>query len=85
MLRRASARACRRRTVPCVSDSEEQVQQPSFIITIPSGMSDGVSEVSTAADARLDPDVVRELQQRLRGIAEARLRARAASRNTFIR
>ena len=74
------------RTLWRVTSTQQEATLPDFVTPIDSGMNAaGDASVIEVAGSRLSDDVARQLSQQLRDIADARLAARAASRDAFIR
>jgi len=69
-----------------VTPSDDPAALPDFISRIDTGMGTLDDEhVTESAGSRLTAAEAKDLGERLRAIADARLRARAASRQAFIR
>lgn len=72
-------------TLTRVIETPATQSSPDFLIPIRTGLGQhGDGDVSEIAAERLGPTEARQLTRRLEEIAEARLRARAASRHKFV-
>lgn len=68
-----------------VSDVTATPASPDFLTPVRSGLGEvGEADVSEIDADRLEPTAARQLSRRLDEIADARLRARAASRHKFV-
>lgn len=72
------------RMLTSVSDPTNVPAQPDFLTPVPTGLGEADKDVTEMGADRLRPADARRLTARLDDIAQARLRARAASRHTFV-